>query len=507
MNLPSAMDVAIGLAFIYLILSLLASEIQELLSTVLQWRAVHVKESIEGLLAGNERNSTIASQARELANQIYANPLICHLNHEAKGRLASLPRAIAHALGSLCRFGRDSMFGKGQLSGPSFIGADAFARSLLDTLQFPTLARQFAKLRLEGFIENRLGLRNEEIAEMVSDFEHGKFTLDETIERLAIETLEVAPETFRRVFGDETGHQLSPQKKALVLRKLNPSPAEVMRLIAIFKNPDVEAKFNSVLAKFQGKGKPTYPQLRQEILALPGLTDAMRRYLLLYAALITNEEIQGAIARIRSLPVLPERLQYSLNHLAESAQANAQDIQEQYDRFLRETEAWFDASMARARGVYKRNARLVAIALGIAIAIAVNADTFQMVDRLISDPTLQVAVNRTAETIVAKATDLTPEEIKRINQATENLALPLGWTDSITKRQEQRSVKWFNAIPIPYHVVRAAGWAISGIAISMGAAFWYDLLGKFIDIKNVGKKPPRPQGSSLDTQSQNNTSV
>jgi hypothetical protein len=36
MNLPFILDVALGLIFIYLILSLLASEIQELLTTVLQ---------------------------------------------------------------------------------------------------------------------------------------------------------------------------------------------------------------------------------------------------------------------------------------------------------------------------------------------------------------------------------------------------------------------------------------------------------------------------------------
>lgn len=43
MNLPFILDVAIGLIFIYLILSLLASEIQELIATVFQWRAEHLK--------------------------------------------------------------------------------------------------------------------------------------------------------------------------------------------------------------------------------------------------------------------------------------------------------------------------------------------------------------------------------------------------------------------------------------------------------------------------------
>ena len=57
MNLPFVLDIAIGLAFVYLILSLLAAEIQELLTTLLQWRAAHLKKSIETLLTGGKNCS------------------------------------------------------------------------------------------------------------------------------------------------------------------------------------------------------------------------------------------------------------------------------------------------------------------------------------------------------------------------------------------------------------------------------------------------------------------
>ena len=75
MNLPFILDVALGLIFIYLILSLLASEIQELLTTVLQWRAEHLRRSIEILLAGDAQNSEIP-EVIQLVNKIYGNPLI-----------------------------------------------------------------------------------------------------------------------------------------------------------------------------------------------------------------------------------------------------------------------------------------------------------------------------------------------------------------------------------------------------------------------------------------------
>ena len=87
MNIPFVLDVAIVLIFIYLILSLLASEIQELIATLLQWRAKHLKISIEELLAGGSENVPDQEliKVRELANELYSAPLINSLNHEARG--------------------------------------------------------------------------------------------------------------------------------------------------------------------------------------------------------------------------------------------------------------------------------------------------------------------------------------------------------------------------------------------------------------------------------------
>ena len=50
LGLSVIVDITISLIVIYFALSLLSSEIQELLTTLLQWRAVHLKQSIEGLL-------------------------------------------------------------------------------------------------------------------------------------------------------------------------------------------------------------------------------------------------------------------------------------------------------------------------------------------------------------------------------------------------------------------------------------------------------------------------
>ncbi len=87
MNLPFVIDVAIGLLFIYLILSLLASELQELLTTLLQWRAKHLKDAIEVLLAGGTETKD-QEQVKDLVDKLYNDPLLRNVNQEAKGLVA-----------------------------------------------------------------------------------------------------------------------------------------------------------------------------------------------------------------------------------------------------------------------------------------------------------------------------------------------------------------------------------------------------------------------------------
>jgi hypothetical protein len=41
-----------------------------------------------------------------------------------------------------------------------------------------------------------------------------------------------------------------------------------------------------------------------------------------------------------------------------------------------------------------------------------------------------------------------------------------------------------------------SGWLISGVAIAMGAPFWFDLLSKLMNVRNSGSKPPSPTENS-----------
>lgn len=156
MNLPFVLDVAIGLIFIFLILSLLASEIQELLTTLLQWRASHLKDSIEVLLAGGAGTQQEES-IHDIVNKLYDDPLIKNINQEAKG-LAGKVRSITRWL--IPGNQKDKFFGTNRTTGPSYIAPETFATSLLERLGLATLARKLIEVRLQKFATRVIGIYN-----------------------------------------------------------------------------------------------------------------------------------------------------------------------------------------------------------------------------------------------------------------------------------------------------------------------------------------------------------
>ena len=61
MNLSVLLNVAIGLILVYIVLSLIASEVQELITILLEWRAKHLKEAITHLLTSESSDVAVDS--------------------------------------------------------------------------------------------------------------------------------------------------------------------------------------------------------------------------------------------------------------------------------------------------------------------------------------------------------------------------------------------------------------------------------------------------------------
>jgi len=169
---------------------------------------------------------------------------------------------------------------------------------------------------------------------------------------------------------------------------------------------------------------------------------------------------------------------------------------------------WYNRSMDRVSGWYKRYAQKWLLGLALALAVTCNVDTIHIIQALSSDPklladTVTQAINTaragTAEQVVtphtepAKAAqpspgpteDTTQNVSQLINNAyaamnkLSNVSVPIGWSEP------QRQYLYD-----PGHFVGALlGWFLTALAASLGAPFWFDTLQRFVNIRSNGRSP------------------
>lgn len=511
MNLPSILDVAIGLIFIYLILSLLASEIQELIATVFQWRAEHLKKSIEILLAGDIKSAEEA-QVIQLANNIYDNPLVKNINQEAKGLFVTLPRKITWLIGSIYRSIKnprpgtdksDSIFGNKKHTGPSYIPADVFATTLVETLQIPALVQKLSASRLDTFKKERLTEIEEiiiKLQEEINSDENFAYFFNSIYNGYA----ELQAEFEKSCWNFQ-------QKKASLKTSLNRMAESVDRYIEAFQAemPEYEL-FSKALRKLKFLRKDIFEDTEQAI-ALGGLRPNINEVVqTINKSSAIYKEIEAAIKDQDSetyqgikqaIETLPPSVVDNLAVLAKRAQARVKTTEEGMNALRLEIENTFNSSMERASGVYKRNAKGVAILIGLAIAVTANADAIHMISRLSKDSALRDTITNNAGEILLKNPTANLDALRlEADQALTNISLPIGWSDINLKQQINWTRQSKQAFPNIKIVTMIPGWILSGIAIAMGAPFWFDLLGKIVNVRNAGSRPNSSKSNSVDSE-------
>ncbi len=491
LGLPVIVDITISLILIYFALSLLSSEIQELLTTVLQWRAVHLKQSIEGLLVGNDAKRL--SEARELANEIYANPLLCSLNHTSKEGLANSIRKPLEGASKILKSDESKrVFGE-QTSGPSYIPSEVFSTSLLKTFDFVGIYRKLVacrlKLRLKEMVIDQSNYDQrlqEEVDLILTAFETKKISLNKAMQRLAEEAKKYEEifnqEDFQRYFSSPEVVERFAEKMQISLSDTIRGVRKYLALkqessLTIFQDLDDNISFDDAKTYLQ-KLRQQNPHIDK---VFPNSAD---QTLLIFTLIITSPEIRSLI---EALPPIPPALGDNLENLADQALSKIDNLLQEGNQFEQEVAAWFDHSMERAHGVYKRNSKIVTMIIALAIAVAANADTFYMIDQFANEKALSASVIQVINKLPLDTLEQ-PEQISdKINELTVNTSLPIGWQPETIQGQQRRAFILLK--PLPFLVQRIPGWIVTGLAISMGAVFWYELLKKFVDIKNVGKQP------------------
>lgn len=537
MNLPFILDIGIGLVLIYLSLSLFASEIQELLATILQWRAKHLKQAIDTLLSGDSKDPLASHSAnnrsvqeqldrtKELVKDLYSHPLIRSLNQEAKGFLGALGQWVSEVT-------QASRVFAGRKSGPSYLPSETFATTLLEMLRTEDLFQKLSELKLNKLVQIKL---LEPIREILLDFRNS--TANESLLERELQVLETEFQTIvqsfiqreitlsgglnqtnsavRRFFStakallSEEDHlstvflrRLTALQEELpsLLKECGPSMVEVIselnKLCWVAQCLQEQGgNYRAVLLRLQDDAQ------RRRFQDGYGLLQSMNEFV--------KESSSGRERYEQILLNVSPYLQESLFMLAKRAQTQLSEIESSTAQLRQEVALWFDRAMDRTSGVYKRNTKGVVLVLGLFLAVSTNTDTLHILNKLARDSTLRTTYSQLAgEVISANPAALNCLEAKREPDVQQNCSLdatakslrqaldrttelPIGWSAANWQDQWQPNQGGIGSV-----LRLLTGWLFSAIAISMGAPFWFNLLNKVVNVRNSGKPP---NSKDLDT--------
>ena len=164
------------------------------------------------------------------------------------------------------------------------------------------------------------------------------------------------------------------------------------------------------------------------------------------------------------------------------------DAEEDRDKFRRAVEGWYDDTMDRVSGWYKRRSQVVLVVIGILVAGFANTDTVEVTTRLWKEDAVRAAIVAQASEAVEAGDeeDLETrlEEHGSLVDGVRQLDLPIGWNEANGQPEDLDVVGGDDSM-----IAWLAGVLLTGLALSFGAPFWFDALGKLARLRISGRKP------------------
>ncbi|MCK9205486.1 MAG: hypothetical protein M0P66_00095 [Salinivirgaceae bacterium] len=225
------------------------------------------------------------------------------------------------------------------------------------------------------------------------------------------------------------------------------------------------------------------------------------------------------------------------------------DAQGDVEKFRAMLENWFDETMERATGWYKKHTQAILFVIGLVLAIVFNVDTIKIADKLKKDPKLREQLVQQADAFTKAHPDLDVElktqqeqidkylfpdinkstlpadSLERMKEEKRRLDSACYANNQLLKQQRNtlfdqannlidEDINKMNGIlglsaagycscgDWPCLLKMLVGWILTALAISLGAPFWFDLLNKLMKVRNSVASI-----STTATQNQDSTDV
>jgi hypothetical protein len=442
MYLQEILEVAIGLVFVWLVTSVATMSLQEWLGNLLNTRAKEMEKVIAQMLGSADTTS-----------QFYAHPLIANLYKPSKNP------------------GK-----KGRL--PSYIPANKFGAAL------------FSMVVQAGTDNSPVRIMTSQINQQLASIQSPEQ------QKLAKTDWNAILETARNLAASGLG------SAALDSLKLQ---------LQVYgeKYPEAKANMDMLIPQVDRYYGQFVQEQRAAVESGADAGLAMRQFRL------------GLLGMQKINP----RLGNSVSAIIRQADGYALQADQVVATARVNLETWFNDAMDRLSGTYKRRAQVIAFIIGFILALILNVDSISVATSLWREPTLR-------QTIIAQAQSYTPpaasqgsatstgslQDIPALETQLQALNIPFGWSFASfntngrqcsllavqagqvwgipgTDSQAQPICKRFSNLPTDFlsWLVKLMGLVMTGLATTQGASFWFDILGKMVNVRGTGSNPAEKQ--------------
>jgi hypothetical protein len=184
------------------------------------------------------------------------------------------------------------------------------------------------------------------------------------------------------------------------------------------------------------------------------------------------------------------------------------DAKNDIDNFRTALESWFEDTMKRATGWYKRHIQVLLFLIGFFIAMVFNVDTFGVIKVLSNDKEareqlVKLAAETQYESTAARMDSLQKDTLflndserlslldsayKKVSQDMKNANKILGMGYYLPEGKTGFFDKIRFIIRTQVTKLSVFGWLITALAISLGSPFWFDLLNKIMKLRGAKRE-------------------
>lgn len=456
MDLSAILEVAIGIIFVWIVLSIATISIQEWISTRLDKRARDLEASIYEMLANPN-----------LKAQFYDHPVIRGLTAKKRKQPSPTP-------GWFYKYPIVRGFTKEIRKLPSYIPAQQFSLALFDIAM---TAGTESSLIQQGILKVRDDLQQ---------------AAKQPVDRAIVTELNLLAEFARSAAATEAGTAITNRTATLLKTEVDKFSQ---------RHPELEGVMTEALTE-AGRVK--------------GLVDEVLKN--------QPKDDGSALAKLRrgvaALSVISPEVNQSLNALLLNVEEYTQEGETHLAQARQNVEKWFNDSMDRASGVFKRYSELMALIIGFVIALVMDVDSINLTLYLWRDPSVRQILVQNASKFEFPQQEFqtNPEEaMQTLRDQFVGLDLPIGWVINVSNGaafsdarcrifpggNEVFGIPVFSSnkcLAPPQSsnqnnlVLKLVGILITAVAARQGAPFWFDMLKRLVNLRGTGANPAEKEG-------------